>query len=132
MVSFSHFRALGVKDMLRETSRNELDEDRFEPDVDYLRLIIAASKKLPPAVARADFSKIYDRVLDERAIQALADPDSCSQEDAKERCRVRRNALAPYSGKRLICVMIDLPGVFYTIEINPALHTVVYWECLAT
>ena len=118
--------------MLRETSRydgDDLDRRSEEVDEEYLRSIMAASVKLPPTVIAASFSKIYDRILDDQIIAAVTDPTSYAQEDADERCRQRRKALIPYGGKRLICVTISLPGIFYTVEIDPCLRKVIHWEC---
>ena len=121
--------------MIQEISQNsalDLAEGCVESDVDDLRLIMAASTKLPPAVIAANFSRVCDRVLDAESIEALADPVSCLQADAVERCRARRKALTAYSGKRLICVLINLPGIVYTVEIDPFLQKVIHWEYVAT
>ena len=120
--------------MLRETAGDagaDLGERLVVPDKDGLRSIMSASAKLPPTVIAARFSKIYDRILDNQTIAAVTDPSSFAQEDADERCRQRKEALVPYEGKRLVCVVISLPGVFYTVEIDPSLRKVVHWECQA-
>ena len=120
--------------MLRESSRqnsSKFDPDDFEPDVEALRSILAGSRKLPPAVVESRFARICDRVLDEKITAALTDPDQCPQEDASKRCERRKKALTPYLGKRLVCVLINLPGVMYTIEIEPASEEVIHWEWVA-
>lgn len=120
--------------MLRETAwydDTDLDGRLVEPDKDDLRSIMSASAKLPPTVIAARFSKIYDRILDDQTIAAVTDPSSFAQEDADERCRQRKKALVPYEGKRLVCVLISLPGVYYTVEIDRRLRKVVHWECHA-
>lgn len=142
MGSFSYFwatRAIanriahrpGAAQMLRDTSRyNEydLDETRDKIEEGYLRSIMAGSPKLPPTVVAASLTKIYDRILDDKTIAAVTDPTSFAHDDAEKQCRLRKKALAAYRGKRLICVLISLPGAFYTIEIDPCLRKVVHWE----
>ena len=120
--------------MLRESSRQDSslsDIGDFEPDVEALRSILAGSRKLPPAVVESRFARICDRVLDEKITAALTDPDQCPQEDANKRCERRKKALTPYLGKRLVCVLINLPGVMYTIEIEPTSERVIHWEWVA-
>lgn len=121
--------------MLQETSSCEdasPDESYIETDAEYLRSIMATSSKLPAMVISADFSTIYDRVLDDRTIATLTDSASSSLGVTVEQCRLRVKALSPYSGKRLICVLIHLPGVFYTVEIDPSVSEVIHWEYHAT
>jgi hypothetical protein len=36
--------------------------------------------------------------------------------------------LSQYLDKTLICIYIRLPGVHYTIEIDPKMNRVIYWE----
>ena len=118
--------------MLRETSRYDgvdLVERSTDTNEEYLRSIMAASGTLPPTVVAAGFSKIYDRILDNQTIASLTNPSSYAQEDADQRCRQRKKALIPYGGKRLICVVVSLPGIIYTVEIDPCLRKVIHWEC---
>ncbi len=120
--------------MLREISRHESidsDDRSVLSGDDDLRSIMAASTKLPPSVVAAGFTNVYDRVLDDETIATITDPTSCQQDDVDDRCRRRKKALAPYGGKRLVCVLISLPGVVYTVEIDPYLQKVIYWECQA-
>ena len=105
-----------------------LDEVLGGPDADYLRSVMAASSKLPSTVVAAAFTKVYDRVLDDETIAVITDPSSNPKEDADQRCKLRKKTLVPHIGKRLICVLISLPGVIYTVEIDPYLHRVIHWE----
>jgi hypothetical protein len=89
---------------------------------------MAASSQLPATVIAAAFTKVYGRVLDDRTIAVITDPSSSAQEDADQRCQLRKKTLVPYKGRRLICVLISLPGVIYTVEIDPFLHRVIHWE----
>jgi hypothetical protein len=92
--------------------------------------IIEESIDLPPAALRTDFSHVNDRTLDQKTCSRLTNPPSSNSDahDLSERYRHRQEALTPYLGKRLICVCIRLPGVAYTIEIDPEAETVIHWE----
>jgi phosphoribosyl-dephospho-CoA transferase len=48
--------------------------------------------------------------------------------DSYERRQRRKKALMRYLDQRLVCVCLRLPGVIYTIEINPETEEVVHWE----
>jgi len=89
-----------------------------------------ATAPLPALVINAKFSNIFDRVLDEASIEALTDPSALPEGNSDERCTRRKKALAPYLGKRVICVLINLPGVLYTVEISQSLEKVIHWECI--
>ena len=121
--------------MLQDLSRLdevELDQGSTDLEFDDLRSVLRATTKLPSLVIEANFSNIYDRVLDETTIAALTDPSALPGGISDERCNKRKKALMPYSGKRLIGVLVNLPGVLYTIEIDPSLQKVIHWECVAT
>lgn len=121
--------------MYQELSRpdvTDVDIEDFEPDDETVRTILAASGKLQSAVVAAEYSTVCDRILDGETLAALTDPARCPHDDASERCELRRKALTPYFSKRLICVVINLPGVTYTIEIDPSLARVIHWEFAAT
>ena len=95
-----------------------------------LRSIIKESIDLPAEVLRADFSHVYDRILDQTVYSSLTTPSSSETEtlESSERYHRRREALTPYLDKRLICVCIRLPGIVYSIEIDPAAEKVIHWE----
>ena len=95
-----------------------------------LRSIVKESIDLPAEVLSADFSNIHDRILDQKIISGLIKPSKPEPEtgDWSKRCLHRKEALMPYLGKRLICVCIRLPGVVYTIEIDPGAEDVIHWE----
>lgn len=95
-----------------------------------LRSIVKESIDLPAEVLSADFSHIHDRVLDQTVYSGLTTPSSSETETPEwnERYHQRREALTPYLDKRLICVCIRLPGVLYTIEIDPGTDEVIHWE----
>ncbi len=95
-----------------------------------LRSIVEKSTDLPAEVLSADFSHIHDRILDQKIISGLMNPTTSESEtgDWSKRCHRRKEALMPYLDKRLICVCIRLPGVLYTIEIDPGADEVIHWE----
>ncbi len=125
----------GTDHVLQDISRHDAlvtDHGWTDLETDDLRSIIRASTRLPSIVIEASFFQVFDRVLDDATIAALTDPTTFPQEESEERCRRRKKALAPYFGKRLICVLINLPGVIYTVEIDPFLERVIHWERVAT
>ena len=95
-----------------------------------LRSIVEKSTDQPAEVLSADFSHIHDRILDQKTISDLIMPSTSGTQtsDWSKRCGRRKEALMPYLGKRLICVCIRLPGVVYTIEIDPGAEEVIHWE----
>lgn len=120
--------------MLQDLSGlDELEPDQGSTDLELgdLRPVLRATTRLPSLVIEANFSNIFDRVLDEATISALTDPSALPKGISDERCKKRKKALMPYLGKRLIGVLINLPGVLYTIEIDPSSKKVIHWECVA-
>jgi hypothetical protein len=95
-----------------------------------LRSIVEKSTDLPAEVLNADFSHIHDRILDQKIISSLIKPPTSKTEpgDWSKRYHYRKEALMPYLDQRLICVCIRLPGVVYTIEIDPGAEEVIHWE----
>ncbi len=95
-----------------------------------LRSIVEESIDIPTWVLDADFSYVHERILDQKTISDLIKPSTSGTEasDWSKRCDRRKEALMPYLGKRLICVCIRLPGVLYTIEIDPEGEEVIHWE----
>ena len=95
-----------------------------------LRSIIQESIDLPAEALSADFSHIHERILDQKTISNLIKPSTSGTEtsDWSKRCVRRKEALMPYLDQRLICVCIRLPGVVYTIEIDPSAEEVIHWE----
>lgn len=115
---------------------NDLDGDlAFDEGRTFdLRSTIDKSIDLPAEVLGADFSQVHDRILDQEFFSVLIRPSTSDIEtdDWSTRRRDREKALVPYLGKRLVCVCIQLPGVVYTIEIDPKVDKVVHWEWQST
>ena len=95
-----------------------------------LRLVIRTVRELPVGVAGAPFSLVIDRELSEDLYAGLVN-QACTTSDLqgwKARLARRRQHLQCCIGRRLMCVFIRLPGVHYTIEIDPVSRSVVHWE----
>ena len=95
-----------------------------------LRSIVEESIDLPTGVLDAEFSYVHERILDQKTISDLIKPSTSGtdSDDWSKRCHRRKQALMPYLDQRLICVCIRLPGIVYTIEIDPEAEEVVHWE----
>ena len=119
--------------MLKErqcTASSEELADLFAGEPLDIRGIIRACIELPPDVSSAEFTRVDERVLDQRLLSFLASESVAESDEADRvvRQQCRNGALSPYLGRILICVFIRLPGVHYTIEIDPELERVVHWE----
>jgi len=99
-----------------------------------LRDIIAQFGELPDAVLQVQFTHINGRQFDDYAfaVATCQLKTQGSDEDWVIRLQRRSTSLTPYIGKYLICVFVRLPGIHYTIEIDPHERRVVHWEWQAT
>ncbi len=95
-----------------------------------LRAIIDKCTEIPPQVRAAEFTRADERVLDESLLEFLTRLQPHGPDDDARAAAMRRRAeaLAPYVGHTLVCVLITLPGVRYTIEVDPVEERVVHWE----
>jgi hypothetical protein len=95
-----------------------------------IRAIIQECRALPPAVTRAELTRVDERIIDRRLLSFLVGQSGPERHDPEWLVRqsCRKDALSPYLGRALICVFIRLPGVHYTIEVDPELQRVVHWE----
>ena len=109
-----------------ESARPSATIDDGAPD---LRGIIQRFDELPTDVREARFTRVDERCLDHELMTALVTQlPPFNADDWPSRLRKREESLLPYVGKVLICVFIRLPGVHYTIEVDPRAGTVVHWE----
>lgn len=119
--------------MLKElqlTASSEDVADLFAGETLDIRGIIRECIELPPDVSSAEFTRVDERLVDQQLLSILCS-ESTEESDEVERVvrqQCRERALKPYLGKNLICVFIRLPGVHYTIEIDPESEYVVHWE----
>lgn len=114
------------------TAKNRrLETETREQRDARLRAIVQANGGIPPLVAAADFLRVDERVLDETLFRLLTDrhPNASIAATSPEVIERRADALYPYLGRRLICILIALPGVRYTIEVDARDECVAHWEC---
>ena len=95
-----------------------------------IRAILKACAELPPAVISAEYTYIKERIVDRDLLESLTGESAfpTGTSDWPNRRKRRRQALSRYLDKLLICVFIRLPGVHYTIEIDPEIDRVIHWE----
>ena len=95
-----------------------------------LRDIIDECKDIPPQVRAAELTRVDERVLDDSLFRFLTQHHAQGPIDDARAAAMRRRAesLSPYLDRSLVCVLITLPGVRYTIEIDPEEERVVHWE----
>ena len=95
-----------------------------------LRTVIRRFDELPKAVRRSEFTRVDKRRLNRQMITALLTqpaPPNC-QCDWELRLQKRENSLVPHQDKVLHCILIQLPGAHYTIEVDLETSAVVHWE----
>ena len=92
--------------------------------------IIRAHSELPPAARGARPRRIEVRTMTRRLLRQLIAqaPPPNSPPGWSTRILNREESLAAHIGSTLYCVLIRLPGVHYTLEIDPEAQQVVHWE----
>ena len=128
-----HCKDLGELDMLKEQSSTIYPDDFSEWDESEtldIHAIIQESNGLPPDVTNANIKSINKRVLNQRLLSLLVSQVAPQDSDSEWQVRQqnRKKALSLYLGRALICVFIQLPGLHYTIEVDPKSERVVHWE----
>ena len=116
----------GQQALFAETwSETLFDSDGFDPHA-----VIQQFAQLPESVRRAQISRIERRQIDRGLFTQLItqSPPPDSEVGWSSRILKREESLLPYLGKELVCVLIRLPGIDYTVEIDPVANTVVHWE----
>ena len=105
------------------------DSELFAPDPLNIEAILHRSN-LPKGVRHAAVTQVFERLMDAEEIARLTEPHQPQSDNSeyRERLRIRREALSAYEGSVLVCALIRLPGVVYTVEINPRDETIVHWE----
>ena len=91
---------------------------------------IRACEALPAEVRNAQFTYIKERRIDRSSLGYLESQSATAAKGSDLSAQVarRRQALRPYFGHNLICGYVRLPGVYYTIEVDPKSECVVHWE----
>lgn len=117
-------------------ARNPTDGE-IDPNLTWtgrLRVVMRKCGSIPEPVTEARFSRVDERIFDKPLFEFLTEQCAVyANSDAQVAAIQRRaNALAPYVGRNLVCVLVALPGVRYTIEIDEADQSVVHWEWQGT
>ena len=97
---------------------------------DRLREIILDTSKIPEAVVVSECTRVDERRFDDALFRILTDrhPNASISAASPRIIERRADALYPYVGRTLVCVLISLPGVRYTVEVDPTERRVVHWE----
>lgn len=92
--------------------------------------IIRSFSDLPEAVRVAAPARVESRVLRRRLLRQLVSqaPPPNHGVGWSDRILKREEALEPYVGKVLRCVLIRMPGVQYTVEVDCQAGVVAHWE----
>lgn len=123
--------------MLKDQRSATLSEDFsecLESEPLDIRAIIQKCVELPADVTNAELTYVVERILDQRLFSFLISKSAAQGDEADwvVRRRRRKEALSPYLDKVLICTFVHLPGIHYTIEVDPELERVVHWEWQTT
>lgn len=91
---------------------------------------IMFASTLPEIVKNARVSKTFERIMDAAEIARLTEPNMLEKDNpvVLERLKMRREALTGSKDARLTCLLINIPGVIYTIEIDIVNACIVHWE----
>lgn len=100
-------------------------------DTGRLRALMRTCPEIPEPVTRARIAFVNERLVDESLLRGITEHLGPGAPDEAQAARLerRRAAISPFVGRRLVCVLITLPGVRYTIEIDPSDERIVHWEC---
>jgi hypothetical protein len=105
------------------------DSDLLAPNSLDIESILHRSN-LPKDVRPAAITQVFERLMDAEEIARLTEPHQPLTDNSEylERLRIRRVALSSNRDSVLVCALIRLPGVVYTVEINPRDESIVHWE----
>ena len=90
-----------------------------------LRALIRNCPEIPADVGEARFARVDERRIDKSLLQFLKEKNEETDSVTMQR---RFEILSTYLDRSLICVLIRLPGVCYTIEVDPEEDCIVHWE----
>ena len=119
-MSIKHTRAL-----LDAALAGELDDVETEIHPVFNVAMPRSCPGVPADVGEARFARVDERRIDSSLLQFLNEKNEETDSATMQR---RFEVLSTYLDKSLICVMIRLPGVCYTFEIDPAQDRIVHWE----
>ena len=117
--------------MFQDCAAHETDFEGNSELVDSFGIESALrNSNLPQFVKTLPISQLFERCMDANEIFRLTELGFTEKDNAEriERLRIRREALKKHLGSTLTCALIRLPGVLYTIEIDPVNWSIVHWE----
>lgn len=92
--------------------------------------ILAQCTGLPEGVVDCAPTHVEERLFTKEELRRITNVQSLDENDTsiRQQLKKRGKVLSPYVGSTLRCVFIRLPGVHYTIEIDPDSQVVVHLE----
>lgn len=95
-----------------------------------LHTLVENCPGIPKQAREADVAHVEDRLLDDSLFRKITENPGQGETDELQAISVQRRieSLTPFIGRRLVCMAIRLPGVRYTIEIDPIDERIVHWE----
>ena len=113
-------------------SNLEFDFEQILEETPNIENVIRGYTKLPRLVRRTTISKYYERVIDDDELDRLTSVAlvDCSKVEEVDRLMLRKRVLSSYLGRELVCAVINVPGLCYSIEVDPNASAVVHWECI--
>ncbi len=114
----------------KHPTRPEIDGEPAPSETGRLRALMRKCPEIPEAVTQARIAFVDERLVDESLLCGITQHIGPGAPDEAQAARLerRRAAISPFVGRHLVCVLITLPGVRYTIEIDPSDERVVHWE----
>jgi len=114
--------------MTKALSSNGTQSDAYE----LLRLhaLVENCPDIPKQAREADVAHVEDRLFDDSLFRKVTEKSGRNTTDGSQADSLQRRieSLTPFIGRRLVCMVIRLPGVRYTIEIDPIGERIVHWE----
>ncbi len=123
---------LSTEELTVDPNRIEKPGDESLQDGDsteQIRALIRNCRGVPVEVSEANFARVITRIIDKSLLNSFLSNYESINDNALGTVEKRRyDALSPYVGRTLVCVLIILPGVTYTFEIDLAGEYVIHWE----
>jgi len=101
------------------------NSEQTDNSTDHLRSLIRKCPDIPAEICEAQFTRVIERKIDRPLLQLFTED---GQDPSCPTMQHRIDVLSSYLDRTLICVLIRLPGVAYTIEIDPEEDRLVHWE----
>jgi len=130
----SLYRSVTEQRTLRTVPTDKISSgDKAKSDASkLLRLhaLVENCQDIPKLARETEIAYVDDRLFDTAQFLKITDSrDQDNSDDSLSTSIQRRiKSLTPFVGRRLVCMVIKLPGVRYTIEIDPSEERIVHWE----